>query len=62
MPGTAALRDLADPFDAHQAIPASAEYLRDLSARFGNLGLAAAAYNAGEQRVEDWLGGAGGLP
>jgi len=62
MPGTAALRDLADPFDAHQAIPASADYLSDLSARFGNLGLAAAAYNAGEQRVEDWLAGAGGLP
>jgi soluble lytic murein transglycosylase-like protein len=61
MPGTAALRGLADPFDAHQAIPASADYLGDLSARFGNLGLAAAAYNAGEQRVEDWLAG-GGLP
>jgi hypothetical protein len=62
MPGTAALRGLADPFDAHQAIPASADYLSDLSARFGNLGLAAAAYNAGEQRVEDWLAGRGGLP
>ena len=62
MPGTATLRGLADPFDAHQAIPASADYLSDLSARFGNLGLAAAAYNAGEQRVEDWLAGAGGLP
>ncbi len=62
MPGTAALRGLADPFDAHQAIPASADYLGDLSARFGNLGLAAAAYNAGEQRVEDWLAGRGGLP
>ena len=62
MPGTAALRGLADPLDAHQAIPASADYLSGLAARFGNLGLAAAAYNAGEQRVEDWLAGAGGLP
>ena len=62
MPGTAALRRLADPFDAHQAIPASAEYLRELSTRFGSLGLAAAAYNAGEQRIDDWLAGAGGLP
>jgi hypothetical protein len=62
MPGTAALRQLADPFDPKKAIPASALYLKDLSARFGNLGLAAAAYNAGEQRVSDWLAGGHGLP
>ena len=62
MPGTAALRRLADPFDPAAAIPASAHYLRDLSDRFGNLGLAAAAYNAGEKRVSNWLGGSGGLP
>lgn len=62
MPGTAALRALADPFDPRQAIPASAKYLKELSERFGNLGLAAAAYNAGEQRVANWLAGSGGLP
>jgi hypothetical protein len=62
MPGTAALRGLADPFDPLEAIPASAHYLRDLADRFGNLGLAAAAYNAGEKRVTDWRAGAGGLP
>ena len=62
MPGTAALRQLSDPFDPEEAIPAAASYLRALSARFGNLGLAAAAYNAGEQRVYDWLAGRGGLP
>jgi hypothetical protein len=62
MPGTAALRGLADPFDPIEAIPASAHYLRDLAERFGNLGLAAAAYNAGEKRVEDWRAGLGGLP
>ena len=62
MPGTAALRRLADPFDPVAAIPASADYLGDLVARFGNLGRAAAAYNAGEQRGADWLAGAGGLP
>jgi hypothetical protein len=62
MPGTAALRQLSDPFDPQQAIPASARYLKELADRFGNLGLAAAAYNAGEQRVADWLAGRGGLP
>ena len=62
MPGTAALRGLADPFDPRKAIPASAEYLDDLAGQFGNLGLAAAAYNAGEQRVTDWMAGDRGLP
>ncbi len=62
MPGTAALRKLTDPFDPVEAIPASAHYLRELSDRFGNLGLAAAAYNAGERRVSDWRAGTGGLP
>ncbi len=62
MPGTAALRGLADPFDPHTAIPASAEYLSELTEQFGNLGLAAAAYNAGEKRVSAWMAGNGGLP
>lgn len=62
MPTTAALRDLADPFDIRQAIPASAAYLADLEARFGNLGLAAAAYNSGEARVSRWIRDGGFLP
>ena len=62
MPGTAAERGLADPFDPEQAIPKSAELLADLRRRFGNLGLAAAAYNGGPARVEAWLEGRGGLP
>ena len=62
MPGTAAERGLADPFDPEQAIPKAAELLADLRARFGNLGLAAAAYNGGPQRVANWLAGSGGLP
>jgi soluble lytic murein transglycosylase len=33
-----------------------AQYLADQIARFGNLALAAAAYNAGPRRVEEWLG------
>jgi hypothetical protein len=62
MPGTAAERGLADPFDPAQAIPASAHLLADLKDAFGNLGLAAAAYNAGPTRVQAWLDGGGGLP
>ena len=55
MPGTAAERGLNDPFEPIQALGASTRYLADLLERFGNLGLAAAAYNAGPQRVSDWL-------
>lgn len=62
MPATAKRRGLADPFDPAQAIPASAAFLAELRGQFGNLGLAAAAYNAGEDRVEAWLGGRRGLP
>jgi len=62
MPETASLRGLTDPFDAEEAIPASAVYLSELVGDFGNLGLAAAAYNAGEARVTNWLAGTGGLP
>ncbi|WP_286298168.1 lytic transglycosylase domain-containing protein [Aminobacter sp. SS-2016] len=62
MPGTAAMRGLANPFDMEQAIPASARYLGELKSGFGNLGLAAAAYNAGENRVARWLSSGGFLP
>jgi hypothetical protein len=62
MPATASRRGLADPFDVEQAIPASARYLAELRSGFGNLGLAAAAYNAGEARVTRWLASGGFLP
>lgn len=62
MPGTARIRGLADPYDIDQAIPASARYLGELKVGFGNLGLAAAAYNAGESRVSRWLTRGGFLP
>lgn len=62
MPGTAGMRGLADSFDIEQAIPASAKYLGELRSGFGNLGLAAAAYNAGENRVSRWLSYGGFLP
>ena len=62
MPGTAQERGLTDPFDPEQAIPKAAEFIADLTDRFGNLGLAAAAYNGGPARVAAWLAGTGGLP
>lgn len=62
MPGTARERGLEDPFDPEQAIPAAAGLLKDHVERFGNLGLAAAAYNGGPSRVAAWLAGKGGLP
>ena len=62
MPRTASERGLLDPHDPVQALPKSAEFLRELLHEFGNLGLAAAAYNAGPRRVRDWLEGRGGLP
>ena len=62
MPGTAAMRKLDDAFDPDLAIPASAKYLGELKTRFGNLGLAAAAYNSGESRVSRWLSSGGFLP
>ena len=57
MPTTAAERGLLDPFDPVQALPKAAQFLRDLKDQFGNIGLAAAAYNAGPARVRGWLGG-----
>jgi hypothetical protein len=55
MPQTADFRGVADPFDPIEALKDSASYLHDLRAQFGNLGLAAAAYNAGPRRVSAWL-------
>jgi hypothetical protein len=59
---TASDRGLDNPFDPLQAIPASGRLLRDLYQKFGNLGLAAAAYNAGPKRIQDWLANKGALP
>ncbi|MGH6715274.1 MAG: lytic transglycosylase domain-containing protein [Bradyrhizobium sp.] len=62
MPGTASERRLLDPFNPVLALPKSAQYLSELRDQFGNLGLAAAAYNAGPRRVQDWLAGSGQMP
>ena len=55
MPGTAADRGLDDPFEPKSAIIHSASLLADLRDEFGNIGLAAAAYNAGAERVRQWM-------
>ncbi len=62
MPATAAERGLSDPFEPARALDESAAYLKDLRQRFGNLGLAAAAYNAGPGRLGRWIAGAAALP
>lgn len=62
MPGTAAEVGLDDPFDPMKALPASAKFLRKLRDDFGNLGLAAAAYNAGPGRIQKWLARESELP
>lgn len=62
MPETAAEVGLDDPFDPFKALPASAKLLRKLRDDFGNLGLAAAAYNAGTGRIQKWLARQSALP
>lgn len=62
MPGTADARGLADPFDPSSAIPKAASLLSELRNQFGNLGLAAAAYNAGPGRVAKFVAGQSDLP
>src|SRR5262249_27698533 len=62
MPKTASERGLADPFEPASALQESAEFLRELRQQFGNVGLAAAAYNAGPKRVQDWLAKRATLP
>jgi len=62
MPATAETRGLDDPFEPKAAIVHSASLLADLRDEFGNIGLAAAAYNAGAERVRAWLAGKSSLP
>lgn len=59
IPSTAALRGLNDPYNAADALEHSAQYLAEMSRRYGNEGLAAIGYNGGERRVEGFLQGGG---
>src|SRR5258708_3854398 len=59
----AAMRGLTNAFESLQALRESASCLRELRTTFrGNLGLAAAAYNAGPGPVEAWLARRSVLP
>jgi soluble lytic murein transglycosylase-like protein len=62
IPETAIEHGLMNPFEPIQALFASGKLLRKLHRQFGNLGLAAAAYNAGPGRIYDWMGARRGLP
>jgi len=62
MPGTARARGLADAFNPAEALAASARYLAELARDYGNIGLAAAAYNGGEARVDRFLALKDALP
>ncbi|MEM1130280.1 MAG: lytic transglycosylase domain-containing protein [Pseudomonadota bacterium] len=62
MPGTAKLRGLVDPFNPAEALRASADYLAELRKAYGNLGLAAAAYNGGEGRIDRYVAKGSRLP
>jgi hypothetical protein len=55
IPETAVQHGLTNPFEPVHALFAAGKLLRKLNDQFGNLGLAAAAYNAGPQRVRAWM-------
>jgi hypothetical protein len=55
MPKVARSYGLENPFDPIHALAASARFLNELLTQFGNVGLAAAAYNAGPKRVSDFI-------
>lgn len=58
---TAARRGLKDPYNPAEALEYSAEYLGELTRRYGNHGLAAVAYNGGERRADGLVARTGGL-
>jgi hypothetical protein len=55
MPRVAQAYGLENPFDPIHALATSAKFLNELLTQFGNVGLAAAAYNAGPKRVTDFM-------
>ncbi|MFD1881896.1 lytic transglycosylase domain-containing protein [Paracoccus pacificus] len=62
IPSTAQIVGLDDPMNPAKAIHKSARYLAELSREFGNIGLAAVAYNGGEDRAARFKEKGGALP
>lgn len=62
IPSTARIVGLHDPYNPAEAIQVSANYLRRLRDYFGSIGLAAVAYNGGENRAARFLRDGGTLP
>ena len=62
IPSTAALRGLSDPFNPADALEHAAQYLAEMTSRFGNEGLAAVGYNGGENRARSFINGGGLAP
>lgn len=58
---TADKRGLKNPYNPADALEHSAQYLAEMTARYGNVGLAAVGYNGGERRAEGLIAGTGGL-
>jgi len=58
---TAEMRGLTDPYNPADALEHSAEYLGELTRKYGNHGLAAVAYNGGERRANGLVAQTGGL-
>jgi soluble lytic murein transglycosylase-like protein len=56
MPDTARRFSVADPYNPRQNIEGGTRYLKTLLDRFPTLGLALAAYNAGEAAVDRFRG------
>jgi len=56
MPETAKRFDVADPYNPRQNIEGGTRYLKTLLDRFPTVGLALAAYNAGEAAVDRFRG------
>jgi len=56
MPVTAAQLGVADPFSADQNVRGGVRYLREMLDRYGDMGQALAAYNAGPTAVDFYRG------
>jgi hypothetical protein len=61
IPSTAKLRGLSNPYNPALALDHSAQYLAELVDRFGNVGMAAVAYNGGETRATNFIAKTNGL-